>query len=113
MQDPSTKLRMLCGRIRSQLDSHRHLLIIDDIWPEDFPLFEREWLAVDDLHGGSACILTSRENGNPCSHYKVVPLRAMDEERAQCILLGHADPNANPPDETLGTEIQVCRSHLR
>ena len=87
-------LKALCQAVRSKLSGSecKLLLIIDDVWPEDFELFERNWLGLDSLHGGSACVITSRDRGLVMEggDYECIPLEPVDPGRAQRILYKHA-----------------------
>jgi hypothetical protein len=96
--------------MRQTLGNRRLLLIIDDVWPEDFPLFEGGWLALDTLQGRSICVLTSRDCGSAASasgNYEVVPLHPADDARAQRILLLHARPQAHVAEAQVAPDIQV------
>lgn len=111
MQGPLELLKRLCQVMREKLRKRKLLLIIDDVWPDDFPLFERDsWLALDTLQGGSICVLTSRNCGGAASgsgNYEVVPLHPAKDADAQRILLLHARPQAQVSEAQVAPDIQV------
>lgn len=88
-------LTNLCRAIRGKLSDRacKRLVIVDDVWPEDFELFSKSvWLGLDTLHGGSVFVVTSRGRGLVAEggNYSVVALKIVDLERAQRILRQHA-----------------------
>jgi hypothetical protein len=110
MQGPLELLRRLSRVMRQMLGNRRHLLIIDDVRPEDIPLFEGGWLALDTLQGGSICVLTSRDcrcAASASGNYEVVPLHPADDALAQRILLLHACPKAHVAEAQVAPDIQV------
>ena len=114
VQGPDTRLRGLCDFIRQQLGTRKLLVIIDDIWPKDFPLLENQWLDLVNLTGGSACVLTSRHFGLAvaCGDYQDVPLQPMDNVSAQDVLLGHADANHGTLTEEIQARVTTCIMQL-
>lgn len=86
---PMQRLHQVCRRIRQLLLKRKLLLIIDDVWGEDFDLFRLRWLAIDSQQGGAACVLTSRASGPAAwsGNYRIETMQAADAARAQRILL--------------------------
>lgn len=104
-------LRELCRQVQKKLQQRKFLLIIDDVWSEDFPLFESGWLGIDTLHGRSACVITSRHAGLAATggKYDAIEHGPVDGPSAQRILLQMARVTTTeacaPPD--VPSEIQV------
>lgn len=93
------------------LRQRKLLLIIDDVWSEDFALFESDWLGIDALHGGSACVITSREAGRAVTggNYEAMELRPVDGPSAQRILLQAARMKTTASGD-VPSGVQVRRS---
>lgn len=107
-------LKRLCLAIRGKLSDRacKRLIIVDDVWPEDFELFsKRVWLGLDTLHGGSVFVVTSRGRGLVTQHggnYSVVALKSVDLERAQRILRQHALLTAAEVIKEQDDSVRMC-----
>ena len=85
-------LQQVCQRVRQRLCERKHIVIVDDVWPEDFDMFRRDRLAVGSLQSGSVWVLTSRDGGLAASggRFEIVALLPADTASAQSILLQNA-----------------------
>lgn len=60
VQVPSAQFRLLCALVMDVLESKKLLIMMDDVWPEDFACFQSGGLDLLAMRNGSRCLLSLR-----------------------------------------------------
>lgn len=105
LQDPTAELRRLCAALKGLLRAGKYLLIVDDVWKEDFDLFKGTRLGLLSLQAGSGCVITSRHStliGSAAIHH--VRMASASQDCAEAILRASAYVGTTP---TPSEEAQV------
>ena len=110
LQAPEDQLQDLCGAITHEVDAKAYLLIIDDVWPEDFPLFQQNpgRLGLTALRRSagkpysSACVMTSRDKGlaSAAAHIQKIHLSHATEAASIKILANNVYSDQGPASST-------------
>lgn len=111
MQVPSAQFKLLCGRVLKCCEDRKLLLILDDVWEEDFSCFRTGRLDLLGMRNGSRCVLTSRHRGltGGCLHGVPLSRSSIDGTRAFRILTEYAALTPGAMQESSALRVRTDR----